>query len=439
MLHTSYGAALIWTALVYQLMTSSNAQTTGPGYLGCFEDGTWGGRDLRGDSTTSNSLSVEWCFNYCGSRSYKYAGVESETECYCGNKKDYDRRGIAADSECRNICPGNSNQYCGGHWRISIYKISEGVCNNEIGPPANGMRKVTNPTHVSYSLSNSKYFGTRVSFKCDTGYVIQGEDSIECTRSGNTAEWSNSVPTCTAVVPPTFFVYTESPPTTTQTNNTPMAMTTVSHTVTSVVPPTTNQTNNMIVTASSGGPSSNPGDTTDGREMPNPQTSQTGTIIGTSVGVISALVILLVVVIILLRRRDNKRNASSDVAMAEVTSTINQTQRDSDVVSTEPNQASTIPVYSQVIKNRTKKENVYANPDDVTNLAAESAYEVNLDIQPSSNEDENETGMVDNILYDSSALKDESEMRNNGLNEEHVGALTTMEEQPGWVENIIYE
>ena len=137
--------------------------------------------------------------------------------------------------------------------------------------------------------------------------------------------------------------------------------------------------------------------------------------------------------------RDNKRNASSDVAMAEVTSTINQTQRDSDVVSTEPNQASTIPVYSQVIKNRTKNENVYANPDDVTNLAAESAYEVNLDIQPSSNEDENETGLVDNILYDSSALKDESEMRNNDLNDEHVGALTTMEEQPGWVENIIYE
>ncbi|XP_033645125.1 uncharacterized protein LOC117304667 isoform X2 [Asterias rubens] len=432
MLHTSYGAALIWTALVYQLMTSSNAQATGPGYLGCFEDGRLlnGGRNLRGDSTTSDSLSVEWCFNYCGSRSNKYAGVEYTRECYCGNNEDYGRRGTAADSECRNICPGNSNQYCGDTWRIAIYQISQGVCNNVIGPPAHGSHEVTNPTHVSYSLANYKFFGTCVRFECDPGHVIQGEDSIECTRSGNTAEWSNSVPTCTAA----------SPPTTTQTNNTPMAMTTVSHTVTSVVPTTTNQTNNMVVTASSGGPSSNPGDTTDGREIPNnPQASKTGTIIGTSVGVISALVILPVVVIILFRRRDNKRNASSDVAMAEVTSTINQTQRDSDVVSTEPNQASTIPVYSQVIKNRTKNENVYANPDDVTNLAAESAYEVNLDIQPSSNEDENETGLVDNILYDSSALKDESEMRNNDLNDEHVGALTTMEEQPGWVENIIYE
>ncbi|XP_071807669.1 uncharacterized protein [Asterias amurensis] len=346
MLHTSYGAALIWTALVYQLVTSSNAQATGPGYLGCFEDWQIGGRDLRGDSRTSESLSVEWCFSYCASRSYKYAGVESETECYCGNNEDYGRRGRAAHSECRNICPGNSNQYCGGHWRIAIYKISEGVCNNEIGPPANGMRKVTNPTHVYYSSANSKFFGTRVSFECDPGYIIQGEGSIECTRSDNTAEWSNSVPTCTAVVPPTTFSYTASPPTTTQTNTpmsmttshtitsvvppttnqtniTPMAMTT-SHTATSVVPPTMNQTNNMIVTASSGWPSSNPGGTTDEREIPNPQTSKTGAFIGIAVGVIVSLMILIVIVIITFRKRQKRRDGGIDGANG----TVNTKQAD---------------------------------------------------------------------------------------------------------------
>ncbi|XP_033645128.1 uncharacterized protein LOC117304668 isoform X2 [Asterias rubens] len=314
MLHSLYGAALIWTALVYQLMTSSNAQTTGPGYLGCFEDGTWRGRDLSGDSTTSNSLSVEWCFNYCGSRSYKYAGVESETECYCGNNEDYGRRGTAKESECRNICPGNSNQYCGGHWRISIYKISEGVCNNVIGPPAHGSHEVTNPTHVSYSLANSKFFGTHVSFVCNTGYVIQGAETIECIKRENIAEWSNSVPTCTAA----------SPPTTTQTNNTPMAMTTVSHTVTSVVPTTTNQTNNMIVTASSGGPSSDPGDTTDGREIPNPQTSKTGAFIGIAVGVIVSLMIFIVIVIITFRKRQKRRDGGINGANG----TVNTKQAD---------------------------------------------------------------------------------------------------------------
>ncbi|XP_071807597.1 uncharacterized protein [Asterias amurensis] len=292
MLHTSYGAALIWTALVYQLMTSSNAQATGPGYLGCFKDGSWGPRVLRGDSKTSDRLSVEWCFNYCGSRSYKYAGVESETECYCGNDEDYDRHGIAVDSECRNICPGNSYQYCGGHWRISIYKISEGVCNNEIGPPVHGSHEVTNPTHVSYSLSNSKFSGTRVTFKCDTGYDIQGAETIECIKRANIAEWSNSVPTCTAV--------------------------------TSVVPPTTNQTNNMIVTASSGGPSSNPGNTTDDREMPNPQTSKTGAFIGIAVGVIVSLMILIVIVIITFRKRQKRRDGGIDGANG----TVNTNQAD---------------------------------------------------------------------------------------------------------------
>ncbi|XP_071799987.1 uncharacterized protein [Asterias amurensis] len=203
MLHSSYGAALIWTALVYQqVVLSINAQNNGPGYLGCFIDVNYilpwsGGRSLRGYSTTSGSLSVELCFVYCSSRGYKYAGVESATECYCGNNEDYGRNGRVVDSECSYTCAGTRYQFCGGFWRISIYQISEGVCNNSIGPPLHGSHNVTNPIHVSYQL-NSKFFGTRVRFECDSGYVIQGAETIECIERGNIAEWSHTVPTCTA-------------------------------------------------------------------------------------------------------------------------------------------------------------------------------------------------------------------------------------------------
>ncbi len=412
MLHSSTGAALIWTAVVYQLTMSSNAQNHGPsGYLGCFKDWWAGGRSLGGDSTTSGSLSVEWCFNYClNIKAYKYAGVESETECYCGNNEDYDSRGKVADSECRDTCPDNSNQLCGGHWRLAIYQISRGICNNAIGPPVHGSHEVKNPTHVSFNLQNSKFFGTRVIFKCDTGYVIEGAEAINCIQIENKAKWSHSVPTCTV----------------------PSPLPTSMNQTASMATNSTNATTSSAVQSSST-------DATDWQEMSNQLTTQTGTVVGTVAGVIAALVILPVIVIIIFRRRGNKRNASSDVAMVDVTSTINQKQGDSDVT-TEPNQASTTPVYSQVIRDQTKNENdhVYANPNGMNSSAASVAYEVNLDIWPSSNEHDNETGLVDNILYDSSSLKDKSETRETDLNEEHAGALT-MTGQPGWVKNIIYE
>ena len=141
--------------------------------------------------------------------------------------------------------------------------------------------------------------------------------------------------------------------------------------------------------------------------------------------------------------RGNTGNKSSDVAMDMIGLSIsnntygfpvNTNQTDSEGT-TEPNEAPTLPLYSQV--NRAKPtsydNDVYANPDDVTVTA------VNLVMGSSSNGQVTE--WVDNTLYGTTAIFPvESEATRNDSNEQAIPEPPlTMKGQPGWVENIIYE
>ncbi|XP_038056081.1 fibroblast growth factor receptor 2-like [Patiria miniata] len=167
-----------------------------PGYLGCFGDSN--DRALPAIRESSNAQSVERCFRHClEPTQYKYAGLVYSYECYCGNNDDYDKHGEKPESDCQDRCAGNSDQICGDGWRLSIYRISDGVCSNDVGPPTNGHHVITNPRSLSYNLNNFKFFGTRVDFSCDPGYTLHGASSIECIETDyNIVTWSDSVPTC---------------------------------------------------------------------------------------------------------------------------------------------------------------------------------------------------------------------------------------------------
>ena len=93
-----------------------------PGYIGCYEDN--GERVLPDADFSSGSMSVKECINFCSTQSpvMRYAGVQYSTQCFCGVEgTDYDRLGLKWDSECDMICGGNSDEICGGTWRMSIY------------------------------------------------------------------------------------------------------------------------------------------------------------------------------------------------------------------------------------------------------------------------------------------------------------------------------
>ncbi|GJE90200.1 WSC domain-containing protein [Phanerochaete sordida] len=65
------------------------------------------------------------CTTYCGSLGYAYAGVEYGDECYCGTGYVGGAQPPAAPlDDCDVLCAGGSYWYCGGSWRMQIYKFA---------------------------------------------------------------------------------------------------------------------------------------------------------------------------------------------------------------------------------------------------------------------------------------------------------------------------
>ncbi|XP_022089698.1 fibroblast growth factor receptor 3-like isoform X1 [Acanthaster planci] len=206
--HLSYTTLTLWVMTLYFLLVPTEQQPNAPGYLGCFVDCPGGqpcsGRALRTGIRDVDVEYIELCFRICldgiGGR-YKYAGLDFANKCFCGNNENFGRFGRRSDSECHDRCGANQDQICGDASRISVYQISQSVCNNDIGPPTNGAHTIIDPPALFYNLNNFKFFGTRVDFSCDVGYTLRGASSIECVDTGyNNVTWSDSVPTCEASV-----------------------------------------------------------------------------------------------------------------------------------------------------------------------------------------------------------------------------------------------
>ena len=63
------------------------------------------------------------CVSSCISKGYQYAGIEYGNECYCGTGYAGGVAPQAANvSECNMLCPGTYTWYCGGSWRMQIFK-----------------------------------------------------------------------------------------------------------------------------------------------------------------------------------------------------------------------------------------------------------------------------------------------------------------------------
>ncbi|EKM51991.1 uncharacterized protein PHACADRAFT_262441, partial [Phanerochaete carnosa HHB-10118-sp] len=63
------------------------------------------------------------CAALCGNQDYSYAGVEYGDECYCGTGYvDGVMPPTANLSDCSMLCSGGYYWYCGGSWRMQVYK-----------------------------------------------------------------------------------------------------------------------------------------------------------------------------------------------------------------------------------------------------------------------------------------------------------------------------
>ena len=58
----------------------------------------------------------------CEDQGFLFAGVQTGHECWCGNDAPPEDR-IVDMEECNVSCEGDSDQVCGGVWRMNVYRI----------------------------------------------------------------------------------------------------------------------------------------------------------------------------------------------------------------------------------------------------------------------------------------------------------------------------
>ena len=65
-------------------------------------------------------MTIEMCLSVCREKGFRYAGLQWQIECYCGNEP---ANGFKWSwlSKCDDRCAGNSNQICGGSNAMSVY------------------------------------------------------------------------------------------------------------------------------------------------------------------------------------------------------------------------------------------------------------------------------------------------------------------------------
>ena len=51
---------------------------------------------------------------------YKFAGLQNGYQCFCGNVQP--NPSLLRPGQCTMSCPGNSNENCGGSWRMNVYE-----------------------------------------------------------------------------------------------------------------------------------------------------------------------------------------------------------------------------------------------------------------------------------------------------------------------------
>lgn len=99
-------------------------------YAGCGYDSIYS-RKFTGASTSSNTMTIETCVDFCSGKGFSVAGAEYGRECYCANSIPAEAApvpGYAGD--CTMPCSGDSTQNCGGPGTISLYKKCSSTCQN---------------------------------------------------------------------------------------------------------------------------------------------------------------------------------------------------------------------------------------------------------------------------------------------------------------------
>ncbi|XP_072017083.1 uncharacterized protein [Amphiura filiformis] len=163
-----------------------------PGYVGCYDED----RLLSNENTDNELMTIDFCIGHCYSKNYQYAALHHRY-CHCSNSGG----GIseAMSTSCNFPCPGNMHDICGGLQFYSVYDTRTGYCDDP-GTPRNGLRDAN-----TYRADDTYHFGAYVSYSCRDNLWLIGPEVIQCTIGDlpDYVTWSDVLPQCSDVPPPT--------------------------------------------------------------------------------------------------------------------------------------------------------------------------------------------------------------------------------------------
>lgn len=137
--HCPVNSSLINTTPPNPITASGGSDLTGLGwsYIGCGMDNYFQ-RTFTDATTASDTMTLESCVAFCGSKTMSFAGVEYARECYCSASAPApDRAPVAGvNGNCVQKCSGNATETCGGSAAMNMYqKCGPGECVNNVAKP----------------------------------------------------------------------------------------------------------------------------------------------------------------------------------------------------------------------------------------------------------------------------------------------------------------
>ena len=67
-------------------------------------------------------MTIEMCKRLCLTKNHLFAGAQSRAQCYCGDVEPSPGFKSSPQGLCSWPCLGDSNQVCGGDWRVNVYQ-----------------------------------------------------------------------------------------------------------------------------------------------------------------------------------------------------------------------------------------------------------------------------------------------------------------------------
>ena len=138
------------------IATTVIPKTSGDGtysYVGCYIDNSDRVMSSRGSDKVNT---IDGCIASCAAGQFMYAGIEyGAGDCFCSDTLPSQSL-LAPDGDCNMKCNGDSTSYCGGSYRLQVYKGSSYTpISSTASPIASTFQKSSTTSNGVFIVSSS--------------------------------------------------------------------------------------------------------------------------------------------------------------------------------------------------------------------------------------------------------------------------------------------